>query len=232
MHLNNHNSCIVFSQLFRGKLCEQLTHRVGRHFEPDEYIYMAGEEARSVYYLRQGLVKTSIVSEEGEELILGVHKPGEVFGELCLCSGERREQALALEPSEIVEITLEHLLNHLRQNSQALTDFLKGVLHHLSGAQVQLQMLAFDKTSERLARTLLKLAEELGKPIPEGVELEHYIKQEDLARMIGASREVASSSLNRLRTLGWVHYSRKGRITVNTEALRTFLVTPNAERVA
>jgi len=50
-----------------------------------------------------------VVSEGGNELILGLHKPGEIFGELCFCGGERREQAMAIEESEVVEIRFDNL---------------------------------------------------------------------------------------------------------------------------
>jgi Mn-dependent DtxR family transcriptional regulator len=78
---------------------------------------------------------------------------------------------------------------------------------------------------------LLRLAKELGgEQTPEGQEIAHYIKQEELAQMIAASREVVSSSLNQLRTLGLINYSRKGRLTVNVGALQAYLENHTAEK--
>ncbi len=228
VNLTDHDHRRVISGLLGGKLCDQLTQRPGRKFSPGEFIFVRGDTARSIYFLRQGLVKTTISSEEGEELILGVHKPGEVFGELCLCSGERRAQAVAMEATEVVEIRFDDLITHLQQNRQALTNFLTNVVQHLSEAYDQLRMLAFEKTLQRMALALLKLAQKLGKPTAEGVEIEHYLRQEELAQMIGVAREVASSTLNHLRTMGLVTYSRKGRITVNTKALQAYLNLPEA----
>lgn len=227
MRFTDHHDCAVLSMFCRGKLCEQLTHGPGRVFGRGEYIFVNGSPAQSVYFLRHGLVKTSMISENGEELILAIHRPGEIFGELCLCGLERREQALAMEPSEVVEIPFEALLAHLQGNRQALTDFLSNMVRHLSEAYSQLQALAFDPTLQRLARTLLKLAQELGKPTPDGLEIDHYIRQEELAQMIGARREVVSTALNRLREMGLIDYSRKGYLTIKIKELQAHLEVPN-----
>jgi CRP-like cAMP-binding protein len=223
MKFAEHTQCLALSSLFRGQLCDQLTERAGRNFAPGEFIYLSGDRAESICFLRRGLVKSCVVSESGEELILSVYKTGTIFGEFCLCDGERREQVVAMEESEVVEIGFDDLLAHLQQNRQALNDFLVSVCQRLSGAYDQLRAFSFDSTQERLARTLLKLTGELGRPTPEGMEIAHYIKQEELAQMIAASREVVSSSLNRLRELGLISYSRKGRLTVNIQALQTYL---------
>jgi CRP/FNR family transcriptional regulator, cyclic AMP receptor protein len=224
MELARHNQCLALSAVLRGKLCDELTGgKAARRIVPGECIYLIGDRAHSIYFLRTGLVKTSVVSEGGKELILGLHKPGEIFGELCFCEGERREQAMAIEESEVVEIRFDNLVTHLQQNRQAMFNFFDIVARHLSEAYDQLLMLSFDKTMERLARTILKLTDELGNRTSEGVEIGHYIKQEELAQMIATRREVVSSLLNRLREMGLISYSRKGPLNVNTKALQTYL---------
>src|SRR5205085_6165553 len=132
MTLTEHTQCLALSSLFRGRLCEQLTDRAGRQFAAGEFIYLIGDRAESLYFLRRGLVKSSVVSESGEELILSVYKAGGIFGEFCLCDGERREQAVAMEGSEVVELRFEDLLSHLQQNRQALNDFLITVCQRLA----------------------------------------------------------------------------------------------------
>jgi CRP/FNR family transcriptional regulator, cyclic AMP receptor protein len=225
MSLPNHNDCMVLSSLFRGKLCEQLTRRPGRLFAPGEFIFLRGDPAQSIYFLRAGLVKTSTLTESGEETILAVHKPSEIFGELCMCKGERREQASAMEESEIVEIHLQDLITRLQQERQLMSEFLTNVCQHLAQAYEQMEMLTLETTLGRVAHQLLQFAEDFGTPTPDGTEIDHYFSQEELARIVGASREGVSSSLNRLRTLGLVSYSRKGLITIKTKALATHLST-------
>ena len=95
--LTGHPQCIAASDLFRGKLCEELGRRPSRRVKSGEFLYHMGDAARSVYLVRSGLVKTSLVSPGGHQLTLQIHKIGDILGELCLCIGERREQAMALE---------------------------------------------------------------------------------------------------------------------------------------
>src|SRR5215212_5481169 len=81
----HHAQCLELSGMLRGKLCEQLSRRPARRVLHGEFLYFAGEPARSLYFLRRGLVKTSRVAPDGRELILQLHRPGEIFGELCFC---------------------------------------------------------------------------------------------------------------------------------------------------
>lgn len=223
MNLTDHHGCLALSTVFRGKLCEQLSRRSTRHVPAGQTIYTTADPGDSVYFLRSGLVKTSVISERGKELLLSIHRPGAIFGELCFCSGQRREQAVAMEGSEVVEILFDDLISELGKSRQAMLDMFNAICHRLSQAHDQLMILSFDKTMERLARKVLELADELGDSTAEGTNIAHYIRQEELAQMIAAPREVVSSLLNELREMDLVTYSRRGRLTVRTSALRTYL---------
>src|SRR5918997_1284367 len=109
-----HASCTALSRAFRGQLCEQLASGPGRSVTAGELLYTMGQPAESVYLVRRGLVKTSLVSRGGQELTLRIYPAGDMLGELCVCTGERREQAAALETSEVVEIPLVALLRRIR----------------------------------------------------------------------------------------------------------------------
>jgi CRP/FNR family cyclic AMP-dependent transcriptional regulator len=219
----DHSQCVALSRQCRGKLCDDLARRPGRRVAAGQFIYLMGDAARSVYLVRHGLVKTAVVSPAGQELTLRLHPPGDVFGELCLCSGERREQAVALEASEVVTITLDMLLARLRQDPVAALDLTSIACEHLAEAHDRLLSLSIESALHRLARTLLGLAADLGEPTPDGMLVLHYITQQELARLVGARREVASSLLNRLRDRGLIRYQRRGPIAVDGKALRAFV---------
>lgn len=75
----------------------------------------------------------------------------------------------------------------------------------------------------RLAKLLLRLADEFGEPSRHGVELTHFISQEELSQIVLARREVVSMALSRLRKQGLVNYNRKGRLTIHTTALKAYI---------
>ena len=225
MNMTDHRQCVALSGCFRGKLCDQLMHRPGRSVGKGELVYGLGDSAQSVFFLRRGFVKLTSLTEDGRELILRLHQAGEVFGELCHCTGERREQAVAMEDSEIVELNFDEFVAHLQNNRPAFLLFLSNVAQQLSAAYDQIQTLSFSSTMERLVRTLGRLADEFGEPAGEWVRLTHYFRQDDLAQMIGARREVVSTLLNQLRDRGLINYARKDGLLLHRAGLEGFLGT-------
>ncbi len=103
-----HAHCRVFSLVFRGKLCAELSRQGGRRYDVGETVYAQGDLAQSIYFTKQGLLKTSVITAAGEELGLQLHAAGDVFGELCFCGGEPREQAVTMESSELVQISADN----------------------------------------------------------------------------------------------------------------------------
>jgi CRP/FNR family transcriptional regulator len=219
-----HPHCIAISGALRGKLCERLiAGRKPRRIAANSVIYTAGDRSRGMYFLVSGVVKTSVPSAGGKELLLQWHRPGDIFGEICLCGAGRPEQAVATEPSEIVYISFSDLLSATAQNRQAAVDFAKLLNDRLAKAYEQLQVLSSDRRLERLARTLLALADQFGSQTPKGIRIQIYLTQRELAQMIATRREVISQLLARLRALGLISYSRQHRLTVRTEALRAYM---------
>jgi CRP/FNR family transcriptional regulator, cyclic AMP receptor protein len=218
--LSDHAHCEALSALFRGSLCEQIANGPARRFAAGQYFYHMGGAATSVFLLRRGLAKVSVVSSRGQELTLRVYKSGEVFGELCLCTGERGEQAVALEESDAVEIPMEKFLARLREDPPSALDFAITTCERLAEAHERLRSLAVDPVLGRLVRTLLRLASEWGVQTPDGMRLAHHLRQDDLAQIVGARREVVSTLLNRLRERGLLHYTRRGVMHIDRERLQ------------
>ncbi len=131
MNMADDLHCIALSGCFRGKLCEQLMNRPGQPVAKGARIYAHGDSAQSVFYLRQGFMKLTSLTDDGRELILRLQQAGEVFGELCHCTGDRREQAIATEASEIVELGFDEFIAHLQSNPPAVLLFLSNVAQQL-----------------------------------------------------------------------------------------------------
>ncbi|MEO5955900.1 MAG: Crp/Fnr family transcriptional regulator [Nitrospiraceae bacterium] len=124
----------------------------------------------------QGLVKLTSMTEDGRESILRLHQGGDVFGDLCHCTGERREQAVAMEDCDSVELNFDEFIAYLQSNRPAFLLFLSNVAQQLSSAYEQIQTLSFSSTMERLVRTLARLADEFGVPEGEWIKLTHYFR--------------------------------------------------------
>jgi CRP/FNR family transcriptional regulator, cyclic AMP receptor protein len=221
--LTDHSQCLALSSSFRGKLCEQLTNLPARHLRAGQQLYLMGNPAGSLFLLRSGLVKTSVRSPAGEELTLRIYKPGEILGELCLCGGGRRDEATALEASTVTEMPLTALMARLKRDPEAALDLASAVCERLADAYERVESLSWETVLERLIRALLKLAADFGETSAVGTHIGHYIKQEELAKIVGARREVVSGLLNRLRDSGHISYSPRGFIAVNRAALQAYV---------
>ncbi len=223
LRFEEHGECAAFGGSIRGRLCQHLAQLPPRRLDPGQHLYRTGSPARSLFLVQSGLIKTSTVSADGEELTLRLGKPGDLVGELCLCGGNRREDAVALEPSAVVEMSLPTLLGRLRDDPETAVEFAGAVCDRLADAYQQIESLSWDTVLYRLVRTLLRLADDLGQPGENGTSLAHYIKQGELARLVGARREVVSGLLNRLRASGHISYSARGAITIHRGSLHRFL---------
>jgi CRP/FNR family transcriptional regulator len=191
----------------------------------NQIIYNMGDAAESVYFLRSGLVKLNAISALGKEIILSLHKPGEFFGESCFYVSQRGEMAVSMGPSEFVEIDRDQFFAILWERQEYLNEFLEHVFERLTRSYELIREFSFDRVPQRLARLLLRLADEFGQQTTHGTELTHFISQEELSQIILARREVVSMALARLRQQGMVGYSRKGRLTINKDALKAYLET-------
>lgn len=197
--------------------------RLARHVPVNAFVYLKADPARSVYWLRAGLVKISVVWRDGREFILRLVRPGEFFGEASLTAGEHDEHARTLEASEIVEIPAQEFVTQVGQNLSVTADTLRELALRLRETRETARDLVFGDTLERLCLVLRKLAAEIGEPERGFTVIPHYITQEDIARMTGARREVVSGLLNRLRESGVISYSRKGTLRIRGITLDRYL---------
>jgi CRP/FNR family transcriptional regulator, cyclic AMP receptor protein len=220
---SDHLACTALSSSLRGKLCQQLAQLPRTHFQAGQHLYLMGNPAGSVFLVQSGLIKASVISPAGEELTLRMYKSGDILGELCLCGGGRRDTAVALEASTVTEIPLASLLTQLKRDPETALELASLACERLADAYEQIESLSWDTVLYRLVRTLLRLANDLGEASEGSTRLAHYIKQEELARLVGARREVVSGLLNRLRASGHISYSPRGAITVRPAGLQRFL---------
>ena len=213
----------ALSSIFRGKLCDAvLRDRVVTTFEKDEVIYEAGDGNRTLFFIRSGFVKIGTVTEDGHELIYDVRKGGDLVGELCASAYPREDRAVALERADIIAVPLDDVLAIVRQDQELLRQLVQVFCNSLSDAYDQLNSVAFGDTVHRLARVLVRLGSQLGRPTGQGLEISTYLTQEDIAQMVAVRRERVSTAMNVLRARGMVGYSRGGYIVVDLRALENY----------
>jgi CRP/FNR family transcriptional regulator, cyclic AMP receptor protein len=200
--------------------------RIGRGVTLEKYrknqqIFVQGDAADTVGFIRMGSVKATILSGYGKEAIIGILRQGQFFGEGGLGSSKVRTATfVALEESLLTLITKETMLSMLGSEPAFSKFFLDQLLSRNNRLEGDLVDQLLHSSEQRLARLLLLLAEfdqDGDKPIPLS------LSQEVLADMIGTTRSRVSTFMNKFREKGYISYDSHGRIRVYAALLLSVL---------
>ena len=176
-------------------------------------ILREGEKSDALYIVASGKVKVVLSTDDGKEVILAIIGKGEFFGEMALIDEQPRSaDVVAMEPSQLLVIGKSDFINCLAHNPQMAFRIMQGLIQRLRNADRKIESLALLDVYGRVARTLLDLAKpEDGKLVVGG-----KLSQQDLADMIGASREMVSRILRDLTVSGHIRVESK-KIILNQD---------------
>lgn len=186
-------------------------------FEAEAVVFRQGDACDRVWILHGGRVKIVYQEENGREMILEMISPGEAFGGAVLFLPQQPATARAMAVSEVVSLPSERYSQFLSDHPAAalkLVRMLGTRLHSMVGFQV----LAGERVERRLAHILLKLADRLGQPDPEGVVITIPLARQDLADMAGTTLETTIRTVSRFRAQGLVKTRRGGYLVITDEA--------------
>jgi CRP/FNR family cyclic AMP-dependent transcriptional regulator len=212
--------------LFQG-ISEEEVQKISRLFTERRYtggvtIFSLGALADSMYIVKEGVVRLSAVSERGAETILHILKPHEIFGELLFSEEKRALTAIADTDTIVTVIPREIFVEILRSVPLVAENFIRLLSRRLSKVEKEFADFGHTWSYNRLARVLLELAEEHGVEIPAGTRIPLRLTHEDLAKLIGTTRETVTTQINRFRRKGLV--KREGRFfLLNRKGLESFL---------
>lgn len=189
--------------------------------EPEQIFFNRDDPADSIYYLKKGRAKLSVVSASGKQATITLLFPGDFFGEdsLTAAPGLRMATAMAVNTCTALKIQRDEMVRFMHQEPAFCDFFLSFLVAREIRTQTDLVDQIFNTSEKRLARTLLMMAES-GKP-DETQTLIPPITHETLAEMVGTTRPRVSYFMNRFRNLGLIDY--KGRIQVHRPRLRAIL---------
>jgi CRP-like cAMP-binding protein len=193
-----------------------------RQVRPGTHIFQPGESARSLFFLSSGLVKLTDVSVAGDEVIVRLFRPGEVFGERCFLKGVQQYSATAIEPCGVLEMPTARLIEELRNSPEILLDLLGELSGRLAETDDEFHSRASEKLVVRLGAKLLALGD-LSLPGGDWFELPHGFRHEELAQLLGVQRESVTRAIASLKTLGVIAASGRSPIRVHRARMGRFL---------
>jgi CRP/FNR family transcriptional regulator len=176
-----------------------------RQFAAGEIICYQGDPGSTCHIITKGRVRVFVMGEEGRELSVRITGPGEIIGEMSLLESLPRSASVeALENTHTLELHQDALLRCLRESSQLAMNLLQSLSSRLRSSTTEAEELASLTVVERLMRRLQQLAELSGQPVPDGVRVMFPMTQQELAALVGTSRESVNRALVRLRRQGKV----------------------------
>jgi CRP-like cAMP-binding protein len=186
---------------------------VMRHTPKKQVLYFPTDSSDSIYMLKAGKVKISRITPEGQEIILTILGPGEVFGELGITGQQEREEIAEVTDDAIIcVVNIRDLQNMMKDNPKFNTEILKFIGFRLKRVQSRLESLIFKNAEQRIRSLIKELGEDHGRVIA-GDENQREVRlgltHEEIAKLTATSRQTVTTQLNELEKNGLIKYDRK-----------------------
>ena len=190
------------------------------NYQKGQVVFTQGDPADSVFYIREGRIKMTVISEQGKEAVVAFLKAGDFIGEGCLTGRPRRvSTARAVEDAVVTRMDKTTMVRVLRDEPKFSELFMAHLLARTIRVEEDLVDQLFNSSEKRLARALLLLAN-FGKDGRQEPVIAK-VSQETLADMIGTTRSRVSHFMNRFRQLGYIDYN--GDLEVHSSLLDAVL---------
>ena len=168
-------------------------------------LFHEGEPGEHLYLILDGKVKLGHGAPDGRESLMAVLGPGEMFGELSLFDpGLRTSTATALTDAIVLALGNDQLMPLLEGRPAVAAALLQALARRLRRTNEAMADLVFSDVPGRVAKALMELGEKFGTLTPDGLLVTHDMTQEELAQLVGASRETVNKALAEFGHRGWI----------------------------
>lgn len=183
-------------------------------------LFAEGDVGDHLYVILEGKLKLGTSSGDGRENLLSILGPGEMFGELSLFDpGPRTSTATAVTDAKLLSLGQAKLLPWLAEHPNVSLQLLARLAQRLRRTNEAVGDLVFSDVPGRVAKALIDLGERFGKETEEGLFVHHDLTQEELAQLVGASRETVNKALADFAGRGWLKLDGRAVLITDLERL-------------
>jgi CRP/FNR family cyclic AMP-dependent transcriptional regulator len=208
----------LFHSLTDGELREVRERIVMKRFRKNQVILHAEKSNEFMYIILDGEVKVVRYTGEGKEIIVSIHSTGEFFGELSLLDGKTTPATVTASKESVTAIISKNDFYALMyRHRQVMENLLHILCARFRDAMKKIEMLNFNNASQRMKMLFLMLAESHGEQVPGGVLLGIRLLHQDIADMVGLTRETVTRVLDRWRKNGEIEVLGNKTIRLNPE---------------
>ena len=210
----------LFTALDDAASASLLANMVSVKISKGSVLFAEGDEGDQLYVIAEGKLKLGTSSGDGRENLLSILGPGEMFGELSLFDpGPRTSTATAVTDVKLLSLGQEKLLPWLAENPKVALQLLARLAQRLRRTNEAVGDLVFSDVPGRVAKALIDLGERFGKKTEEGLFVHHDLTQEELAQLVGASRETVNKALADFAGRNWLKLDGRAVLITDLERL-------------
>lgn len=184
-------------------------------------LFREGDPGDRLFVVEEGKIKLGTASTDGRDALLAIVGPGEMIGELSLFDpGPRAATATALTDITAREVGHDALRPWLSGRPEVAESLLRALARRLRKTNEAMSDLVFSDVPGRVAKALVDLGERFGIPVEGGISVTHDMTQEELAQLVGASRETVNKALADFAQRGWIRLESRTVILEDLERLQ------------
>jgi CRP/FNR family transcriptional regulator len=191
-----------------------------RRFRRGDTIFSEGDAGDALYVVIDGKIKIFRTASDGRENMLAVLGPGEMVGELSLFDpGPRTATVAAITDCTLASLAHDALRPWISGRPELCEQLLRALAQRLRRTNDVMADLVFSDVPGRVAKALLDLADRFGAPDSEGIRVTHDLTQEELAQLVGASRETVNKALSEFASRGWLRLEGRTVVLIERDRL-------------
>jgi CRP-like cAMP-binding protein len=186
-----------------------------------EVLFHEGDAGDKLYIVTDGKIKLGRTSSDGRENLLAIMGPGQMFGELSLFDpGPRSATVTAITDTAYLSLSHEDMMRWLDGRPAVALGLLSQLAGRLRRSNDVVADLVFSDVPGRVAKALLDLADRFGRTADDGVHVHHDLTQEELAQLVGASRETVNKALADFASRGWIRLEPRSVVIMDVERMK------------
>lgn len=204
----------IFAELDDRALDDVLRTAHRRRVATGDTVFSQGEEAQAFYVLVQGRLKVTQVTPEGQRVVIRFIGPGEMFGCVAVFGGSLYPgTATAVQDTRMLGWTKGATQHLMERHPRLAINTLGTIGSRLQESQTRVRELSTERVERRIAHALIRLAEQAGEPVAQGVRIDFPISRQDVAEMTGTTLHTVSRTLSAWEEQGIVESGRQ-KITI------------------
>jgi len=184
-------------------------------------LFHEGDPGDQLYFIVSGKIKLGRTAPDGRESLVAIMGPGELFGEMALFDpSPRSTSATAVSETRLAGLKHENLKKVIERSPDVSAQLLQALARRLRRTNESLADLVFSDVPGRVAKALLDLADRFGRPATDGILVAHELTQEEMAQLVGASRETVNKALAEFVQRGWIRLEARAVVILDLQRLK------------